>query len=183
MLGIFILNIASYVYSILYTFKKAETMENTSYRVFQIVTLICWGIYFHEIYKVGYVLNFYSVVATVLSILMLGSFWYLNNFIKNKNFHLIFSNNKPDIFLKMGPYRYVRHPFYSTYIIFYFSVTLYCRTLPSLLCSLSLLLIYLYAADWEERRILNSDYGTEYLKYKRSTGMLFPKFKKYIDIF
>ncbi len=78
--------------------------------------------------------------------------------------------------LKAGPYRYVRHPFYLSYILFGIG-----STLLSLNYLMMLTLLYIsYAAyvyrGGEERDLLKK-YGKEYQDYAHTTGGFLPKRK------
>lgn len=79
-----------------------------------------------------------------------------------------------------GPYRYVRHPFYSSYIFFWFSVPVYLvgsvwMIVPSM-GFLVMLLLYYRTARSEEEGFLLSPLGEDYRNYSRSTSMFLPGF-------
>lgn len=73
-----------------------------------------------------------------------------------------------------GPYKYVRHPFYLSYIIFWFGASVAVQTIDVLLFVSILVGMYFKAARREEKDIISSAFGDEYLNYKKSVGMFFP---------
>ncbi|MFM7513332.1 MAG: methyltransferase family protein, partial [Cyanobium sp.] len=81
----------------------------------------------------------------------------------------------PEELCESGPYRFVRHPFYSSYIM------AIAAFLPqsSLLFSIPILLIivtmYAFAAIQEERLIITSIHGNAYGQLRERTGMFLPR--------
>jgi protein-S-isoprenylcysteine O-methyltransferase Ste14 len=77
-----------------------------------------------------------------------------------------------------GPYRYVRHPFYLSYIAAFVGVAV---AFPSLIvggiCLLNIVLFVYMALD-DERVLLASALGNDYRAYRARVGMFVPRFKK-----
>ena len=72
-----------------------------------------------------------------------------------------------------GPYRWVRHPYYSTTAIVMLSVTnLTANWLVGLGCVLVLTCLALRTPK-EEQKLVDK-FGSDYLNYKSKTGMFFP---------
>lgn len=92
---------------------------------------------------------------------------------RDRGFRLAF--DRPDGFVSAGPYRYVRHPFYSAYLIFWVG----CFTAaPSILTAASFLVmlaVYAWAASSEERLFAEGAHADQYQAYRESTGMFVPK--------
>jgi protein-S-isoprenylcysteine O-methyltransferase Ste14 len=73
-----------------------------------------------------------------------------------------------------GPYRWVRHPYYSTTAIVMLSVTiLTANGLVGFGCFLVLGLLALRTPKEEQKLV--EKFGTDYLNYKARTGMFFPR--------
>lgn len=71
-----------------------------------------------------------------------------------------------------GPYRFVRHPIYSGFLLALLGTSL--ATNISLLIALAVLGVYaIYSASVEER-LLTASFPTEYPSYKEKTKMLIP---------
>ena len=73
-----------------------------------------------------------------------------------------------------GPYKYVRHPFYSSYMLFWLGAFASIQTVDVLLAVIILFGIYFIVARREEESILSSSFGCAYVAYKKRTGMFFP---------
>jgi len=85
------------------------------------------------------------------------------------------AREKPEVISK-GVFRIVRHPIYTGAILFYLGALLSTFSLASTALWLLIIGFYIYISRYEES-ILSEAFGEEYLKYKKNTGMLFPKFK------
>ena len=73
-----------------------------------------------------------------------------------------------------GPYKFVRHPFYLSYIIYWIGVVL---IIPEFLifCGVVFMIsLYYYAARKEECLILKTNLSEAYTEYKKNTGMFLP---------
>lgn len=88
---------------------------------------------------------------------------------------LIFEKTTPETLVKDGPYRYVRHPFYTSYILFWLGCAL--ATLhPYNIAFLAVLFAMLTAgARAEERSFQKSAHAEAYAAYRAETGMFWPR--------
>jgi protein-S-isoprenylcysteine O-methyltransferase Ste14 len=83
-------------------------------------------------------------------------------------------NDAPAGIVTWGPYKYVRHPFYTSLTLAELAAFL---SFPSLLTAVGLvyaLLAFSLTARREERRLLQSAFGSEYRAYMEVTGRLLP---------
>ena len=95
--------------------------------------------------------------------------------IHKKNMGLAFSNAVPDDLAVDGPYKYVRHPLYTSYCIFWIACALLSGSLVGWLLAAAICVLYHMAAFSEERLLLASDLGERYRKYLERTGRLVPR--------
>ncbi|SHG79554.1 methyltransferase family protein [Marivita hallyeonensis] len=80
-----------------------------------------------------------------------------------------------DGIITTGPWRYMRHPFYVSYVIFWLACALGTAHPTSLVVFATLLFIYGYSAVREEGALKRGRYADEYLKYQQSVGFVLPK--------
>ncbi len=80
-----------------------------------------------------------------------------------------------DGIITTGPWRFVRHPFYVSYILFWAGCAWGTRHMSSLVVLGTLAFIYGYSAIREERALRKSRLGDEYLAYSQSAGFFLPK--------
>lgn len=81
----------------------------------------------------------------------------------------------PTTLVTHGPYRYVRHPFYSAYLMLFLSVLISVPHWATLFLFLWALLAIGYTARMEERVLCAVDHGAQYKGYMETTGRFLPK--------
>jgi len=147
-------------------------------------------------YPLGmYIISIISLVGII--VLLIHSFWLGTSFeaaslvvmslstalflwaVKGSRRHglkLAFDTDRDtNSLVREGPWRYTRHPFYTSYIMFWSSTLLATQHILSLVVLILLSAIYIYAAKDEERHIETSQFSEEYKDYKRKTGFIIPK--------
>ena len=182
--GLLLLAYLSFWYSSLCIFKKTEKLSMNHRLVFKIMTLALWNyslyslifsptsIYDGESSVYNKIVFFCSILLTTSSIFL---FWLAARAIKKFNFDVIFSENIPESIVKTGPYRYIRHPFYSSYILTYLSIILMNFDLLASSLAALLIIYYYWAAHQEEKIFLRSHFNTEYSDHIKKTKMFFPR--------
>jgi protein-S-isoprenylcysteine O-methyltransferase Ste14 len=75
--------------------------------------------------------------------------------------------------VKHGIYRYIRHPAYSGYLLFYFGVTLLFSSWYGFLIMLLLIPCFLYRI-WIEEEMLVERFGAEYQAYRKVSKKMIP---------
>ncbi|MEM6631253.1 MAG: isoprenylcysteine carboxylmethyltransferase family protein [Bacteroidota bacterium] len=86
----------------------------------------------------------------------------------------IYSTDQPRYLMQSGPYQYVRHPYYSAYLLTFVGGGILSRSPWAYVILLLVLHIYTSAADQEEEKFLNSPLAEAYRSYKKTTGKFFP---------
>ncbi|MBM6583501.1 isoprenylcysteine carboxylmethyltransferase family protein [Microvirga sp. BT689] len=88
---------------------------------------------------------------------------------------LAFDDGEPLFLLRQGPYRYIRHPFYASYLVFWSGCSV--ATLSPACTGFLIVLggIYTAAALGEERRFGRGPLRDAYGTYARSAGLFWPK--------
>ena len=114
------------------------------------------------------------LAAPILSAASLALFIWATRATREAGFALAFAGAQPSQLLVSGPFRYLRHPFYSSYLLFWLAT---CFATNSALCvvgSVLLLICYLAASRDEEHRIAHGRLADEYASYAAETGMFLP---------
>lgn len=109
-----------------------------------------------------------EITATVL-------FWWAISASRKARLRFAFDPDKPDSLVTIGPYRLVRHPFYTSYIIFWTGWAIATWTVWAAFPVLAFVVIYVVAAKGEESKFAATPLAAEYEAYRRRTGFLFPK--------
>jgi protein-S-isoprenylcysteine O-methyltransferase Ste14 len=76
-----------------------------------------------------------------------------------------------------GAFGLVRHPFYLSYLIIWFTSALLLNSIALWLSTLVLVGVYLLSAREEEAGMISGDQSSAYLAYRKKVGMLVPKIK------
>ena len=86
-----------------------------------------------------------------------------------------FSTDAPMHLNQSGPYRLIRHPFYTSYILLFAAgiPATELRWLPAL-ALVGMTGVYLHAIRTEEQKFANSALAAAYAAYKAQSGMLWP---------
>lgn len=113
-----------------------------------------------------------SAVMTSVTVALIK--WAFRS-IHKKNLGLAFSGIVPDEVVQHGPYRYVRHPLYLAYSIFWMSCAVLSASIFVALSAACVIALYYSAARSEERDLMGSDLGPTYQSYRQRTGLIVPR--------
>ena len=114
------------------------------------------------------------LAATVLTIVSLCLFWWSVATTRVQPLTLAFALDAPAYVQVRGPYAYVRHPFYSSYVMFWLATAVAERNLLGWTILLVMTVSYSKAAKREERKFASSSLAATYNDYRGRTGMLIP---------
>lgn len=114
-------------------------------------------------------------VGLVLFGVSLSLFWWAIRTNRKKPLNIAFTESKPDHLVQNGPYRLVRHPFYTSYIIGWTAAPIASGQYWLLTIAVIFVFLYYQAANFEESLFANSPQSSNYDEYRRRTGMFFPK--------
>ena len=114
----------------------------------------------------GGIFAFFGIITRIITLL------YLKNRDANPNL------DNPNNLVTTGPYGLVRHPQYSSGIVFLIGWFLAWGGIYSLIILPFIILVIFIQARIEEKYILENKFREEYTNYKKNVGMFLPKFKK-----
>lgn len=86
------------------------------------------------------------------------------------------TNDAPEHIVTTGAYKYIRHPFYTSFILTVSAVAIHIPHISTILLLVYTILILNFTASREERNLSQSEFGKEYLEYLKHSGRFFPKF-------
>lgn len=140
-----------------------------------VVFLVIWitdsFIFRYSTFLIDVVPNF---VRIPLAGLVLLSGWYL----ARRGIKEVFGTERtgPGV-INTGVFKIVRHPIYTGALLFYLGAALTTLSIASAGFWILIIIFYFLIARYEER-ILTEAFGEGYTRYKKKTGMLFPKMSK-----
>ena len=177
-----LLNFISFWYSSLVIFNQKVEFSQKKVRffrkIFKILTVLLWNFSFFFIFfsseDILFIKPFQFFITFTLSLVSLFIFWWSAFSIKNYRFDVIFSENSPEKIVVHGPYQWIRHPFYCSYILSYFSIIILNLNGLISFIAFSLIIYYFLEAKKEERKILSSSQREIYLTYQKKSYRLLP---------
>jgi len=115
-----------------------------------------------------------TVLATTLYVTSLILFWWAVYTNRAKPLSAVFSPDLPGHFVSHGPYAWVRHPFYTSYLLTWLAGVAATGHLWLLSTVLVMVTIYWRAALLEEKKFFQTALASLYLAYKSRTGLFAP---------
>ncbi|HUM07345.1 MAG TPA: methyltransferase [Acidocella sp.] len=88
---------------------------------------------------------------------------------------LAYDNDSPNFLLNHGPYRYVRHPFYLAYVLFWLGTAIAVHSVAGWVAPVLMTALYVDAATREERKFATSELAAAYAAYRARAGMFWPR--------
>ncbi len=120
-------------------------------------------------------LSKFWLAAPILSLASLTLFAWTIRTTRSAGFAVAFAEVQTSAITINGPFRYVRHPFYTSYIIFWLATGFATTSSVYWFGPTVLLACYIVAARREEQLMSRSDLGAEYARYASRTGMFLPQ--------
>lgn len=104
----------------------------------------------------------------------LALFWWTLNTNRRAPLSAAFSSDLPQRIVKEGPYRYVRHPFYASYLLMWLAAPIGSAQVWLLASAVVMLALYYAAAKAEEQKFAQSALSRQYASYRAASGLFLP---------
>jgi protein-S-isoprenylcysteine O-methyltransferase Ste14 len=115
-----------------------------------------------------------DIAGTILTIANLVLFWWAVRVTRTRRLTLAFSTDEPDFLNTAGPYAWVRHPFYISYVTFWLATALESPGWAHWIVPVGMAGLYARAARMEEAKFASSRLAAQYEAYKKKAGMIVP---------
>lgn len=116
-----------------------------------------------------------AMASAALMLCSLALYTWARRTVKERQFHIAWSGDVPDAVCEQGPYRYIRHPAYASYMVAFAAVLAALPKWPALAIFLFNVALFVHAAHDDERSLAASELAADYARYKRRTGMFLPR--------
>lgn len=120
-----------------------------------------------------------SVVSWLVALVLYGSalmlFWGTVQTTRAHRFALAFTPTSPAMLLTEGPYRWMRHPFYTSYLLYWLAGVCATKVWWMVVSVLVMGTLYWKATVQEESEFLQSDQAESYRAYIGQTSRFLPK--------
>ncbi len=91
---------------------------------------------------------------------------------------LLFDPSQPDQLLESGPYRYIRHPFYTSYLLYWLGCAIATAHPVNIGFFVLLVPLLMAGARAEEESFAQSPLAQQYADYRRRTGRFWPRLRR-----
>ncbi|MBA3708203.1 MAG: isoprenylcysteine carboxylmethyltransferase family protein [Planctomycetes bacterium] len=115
-----------------------------------------------------------AIAATIIYLGALGLFWWAIAANRVAPLSAAFSSDLPERLVQHGPYRFVRHPFYASYLLVWSACPIVFGGWWLWSTLAAMVVIYHVAAKTEERKFAGSRHVAAYDRYRSATGMFMP---------
>jgi protein-S-isoprenylcysteine O-methyltransferase Ste14 len=130
-------------------------------------------------------LGFYQSLVSYLALCGVGLalsslvlYEWTRRTVTDRNFYTGLGGEVPSAVCDAGPYRFVRHPFYLSYIVaFLGALVAFPSPVTAVVCVVDIAL-FIYMAVDDERVLLCSGLAADYQAYRQRVGMFLPRFGK-----
>ncbi len=102
-------------------------------------------------------------------------FWMAVRSCRSRALAFAFSSGPPGRPLTRGPFAWVRHPFYTSYLLGWLAPVAACPGSTTLVVLVAMTAVYWLAARREEAIFDLGPWADEYRAYRRRTGMFLPR--------
>jgi len=92
-----------------------------------------------------------------------------------RGFYIAWSGDVPEALCERGPYAYIRHPIYASYVLAFLAMLVAMPTLITLAVFVFNAGLFTHAALSDERSLASGAFAADYALYKKRTGMFLPR--------
>jgi protein-S-isoprenylcysteine O-methyltransferase Ste14 len=148
---------------------KGEATSPTIY-LFSIATFVLGYRLFNARFEMRLVIP--GLAAFIGSLVL---FEWTRRSVRGKYFSYIYSKDTPQFIWTFGPYKYIRNPFYASYLLSYLGAAMMFPGVTAFVVVAGMIAYFASAARFEERKFASSPLAAEYESYRRRTGRFIPK--------
>ena len=169
-----VINLGAFYWGVLKFFQDRGSVSTRELRILQVSTMLTWisCVYGLSQFPAAGIVAMMGIVLEIISGILFVTAVKAATKIK---LSLVFSKDTPTKLLNFGPYRWVRHPFYTSYLLCYAGAALGSQFWPSYAFTVLMIVIYIRAAKFEEAKFEGSPLADEYRVYRSNTWAFFPK--------
>jgi len=113
-----------------------------------------------------------ATYGAALSVLSLVLYEWARKTVTGLRFSVALAGDVPEAVCESGPYRYIRHPFYLSYLIASLGMLIATTHLVAVAAFLFNMILFIYMARDDERTLEASALGEQYRAYEQRVGFL-----------
>jgi protein-S-isoprenylcysteine O-methyltransferase Ste14 len=116
-----------------------------------------------------------AACGAVLALCSVILYEWTRRTVVDRNFYIALGGEVPAGICERGPYRYIRHPFYLSYMVAFLAVMVAFPSLVTAVVGALNVGLFVYLASDDERVLLRSGLAADYQTYRRRVGMFLPR--------
>jgi protein-S-isoprenylcysteine O-methyltransferase Ste14 len=116
-----------------------------------------------------------GIASAAVLVCSLALYEWARHVIWGRSFYIAWSGYVPDALCDQGPYAYIRHPIYASYLLAFLAMLVAMPGSITLVVFVFNVGLFTHAARSDERSLASSTFGTEYAEYRKRTGMFLPR--------
>lgn len=164
----------AFALSVVFVFRKHHASDPLGLRILKVCAIAAaiaevWAIAAAPGFTLGA-----GIAGMLTYVLALSLFAVCVRVTRHKPLSLAYSSDTPEHLVATGPYRVVRHPFYSAYLLSYVAGWLATSNHYLLLVVGIMSIVYVLAARREESKFMQSPLREAFMSYRARTGMFLP---------
>lgn len=148
--------------------------HTTGMRIITLSGMLFAVLHFAAIFSGNGITTERGFVGGLLYLWSLGIFWWAIRANSTARLSAAFSPDLPVHLVENGPYRFIRHPFYCSYVLTWSAGTIATGRWWLLPTVVVMALIYWKAAAVEEEKFSRSSLAGDYQRYRERTALLLP---------
>lgn len=146
------------------------------------LTTIVFGteyIFFPGYFSFAYVLHYPEWLRWLGGVALAGGMMLLgvSHHHLGRSFHSLVVTKENQVLVETGPYRWIRHPIYTAYLMNYIGGGLLSSNLILTIVPATMYAILVAVRIGKEEEVLGERFGQEYIEYVERTGRLIPRIK------
>jgi protein-S-isoprenylcysteine O-methyltransferase Ste14 len=165
---------ASFTWAIQYLFRRPATVS----KQMKLLSLMGLVFFIAQVLAIAIQAKVWILTSLVAIAIYLGAlalFYWAVPYARSGGFCLAFSSVITKELVRAGPYRYIRHPFYASYLLFWVAGVMASHQPLLLLSVVFMAAFYARAIAHEEKQFLSGPLSADYTQYMAMTGRLLPR--------
>jgi protein-S-isoprenylcysteine O-methyltransferase Ste14 len=132
------------------------------------------------VFSFAYVVRYPAWLRALGALLLAGGIALLafSHHHLGRSFHSLVVSKEDQVLVETGPYRWVRHPIYTAYLINYVGGGLLAGNLILTVAPVSAYAILVALRMGKEEAVMRERFGQAYIAYQGQTGRLCPRLRK-----
>src|SRR5271167_1121310 len=119
---------------------------------------------------------YYALCGMALALISFVLYEWAWRTVIDRNFYTGLGGEVPAAVCESGPYKFLRHPFYLSYMVAFLGAAAAFPSLVTALVSIACIGLFVYMAIDDERVLLRSALAEDYESYRQRVGMFLPRF-------